>query len=200
MLDLVRSLVVEFRDVLILLLGAGIGFFLTRIDRLVDSRKRRRVLATAALGDLRWLDHILRQMAEQGATVYDALKHPALTVLLANVDLLKLSAVEKLMDFHALLRDVRAANDYMARISTHLTEEKATRRLEELKAKSGYAVRAIPELVAVLMDAGGAKLGPLRGESVLPGQFFAMPDPPFGTPEFLEAPTEESDGSFDVDA
>ena len=93
MLDLVRSLVVEFRDVLILLIGAGIGFFLTRIDRFLNSRKRRRVLATAALGDLRWLDHILRQMAEQGVTVYDSLEHPALTVLLANVDLLKLSAV-----------------------------------------------------------------------------------------------------------
>lgn len=194
MLDLARSLVVEFRDVLILLLGAGIGFFLTRIDRLLNSRKRRRVLATAALGDLRWLDHILRQMAEHGATVYDALEHPALTVLLANVDLLKLSAVEKLMDFHALLRDVRAANDYFAQNS-----EKSG-LLFSLKAKSAFAVRAIPELTDALIDAGGAKLGPMRAQSVLPGQSLAMPDPPFGTPEFLEALTEESDGSSDVDA
>lgn len=199
MLDLVRILVVEFRDVLILLLGAGIGFFLTRIDRLVNSRKRRRVLATAALGDLRWLDHILRQMAEQGATVYDGLEHPALTVLLANVDLLKLSAVEKLMDFHALLRDVRAANDYFAQNPDRLFEQKSAHLLA-LKAKSVFTVRAIPELMDALIDAGGEKLGPMRAQSVLPGQSFAMPDPPFGTPEFLEAPTEESDGSFDVDA
>ncbi len=104
------ELLIEFRDILILLLGAGLGFILSRVGVKIESTARRQLLSTAALAELRWLDGILREIVEKGPSAYDDLRHPALTALVAEVHIFDVKTVKALADFQAQLRDVQEGN------------------------------------------------------------------------------------------
>ena len=159
------DLILEFRDVLMLFLGAVVGFFLARVGAWLDARRRKHMLATMTLTELRWLDFILRQVATGGPVRYNSLEHPSLLATIGSAHVFDPSTIEKLVHFRALLSDTQAANAFFAENHSKLIGERA-RYVTEIKAKAAFACQAVPDIVEELTDAGGIMPPPMPGESI----------------------------------
>lgn len=185
-LDFLHALVVEFRDVLIIAFGAALAVVLGRISAWFDRKQQRGSLATSALTELRWLDHILREIAGKGPSRYDGLHHPALTAVISRMDVFDGETVERLVAFQTLLRDAQLSNEWFG---ANASERGMNQYVREIKAKAAFACQAVPDLVDCLVAAGGKKPASLTGERVAVG-LPALPAPPFGKPEFFTTPKD----------
>ncbi len=185
--DVVR----EFRDILILFLGAAVGFLLTRLSGWLEARRKRRQLSTALLAELRWTENTLRQIYERGAIAYEGLSHSSLDAVFRSLDLFDTQVAEHLIDFRALLDDTRAASEWYAQNHSRLVGTRE-QRIFEIKAKAGFALRALPALVSGLSDAGGQMPKPIDTTPLPAGQLPNLPESPFGTSVAVRTPEDPS--------
>jgi hypothetical protein len=152
-----------------------LGFVAGRAEAWMERRRARKTIATALLTELRWLEGMLNQVMEHGATTScDALEHPTLLHALDQMLLFEPDTAQRLNHFHNLLRNCRdALNDY--RQATGAQREERTKRRRFYQNRAWYAANAIAGLVDRLQREGGDMPTPFN-------------DPPLNSAEPLVPP------------
>ncbi len=167
---------------LLALLAGSAGYTAARWRERAERRRHRRALATAMLAELRWIDAVLRKMAEQAVASYDyPLDHPITETALRDLTLFRPETAGRIAHFHTLLQSLR--------YEMHQYRENPkpwTGRLADfnrlLQARAALACRVVPELNKNLRREGGALPPPLTEKSA-GGETAALPPTPFGAGE-----------------
>lgn len=171
----------QFRDGAILAIAsAALGFIAARSEGWFERRRARKTLATGLLAELKWLDGLLRQVIRKGpGAFYDPFDHPFTESAIAQLTLFDSALTERIANFHAMLRDVRAGiNEYRARPGALGAREEEFKRF--LKAKAYFAAKAIPSLRDALLSAGGSLPLPNTETTVDGAALPALPPSSFG--------------------
>jgi len=139
-----------------------LGFVGGRLEAWIERRRARKTIATALLGELRWLEGMLNQVMEHGPMMScDALEHPTLLLALDHITLFEPGTAQRLNHFHNLLRNCRdALNDY--RQATGAQREERAKRRRFYQNRAWYAANAIAGLVERLRREGGNMPIPLN--------------------------------------
>jgi hypothetical protein len=138
------------------LLGVALGVAATAAAARSRRRNARRGAATAMLAELRWIDAVLRKIADRGSSASDiSLDHPIVSANLRDLSLFEPETAGRIADLHY---HVRAVEQEMQR---YRDNPKAwVGRLPELdgliRQKAVSACRLIPKLSEALRKEGGA--------------------------------------------
>jgi hypothetical protein len=141
-------------------------------------RKAKQAAATAMLAELRWIDAVLRKIAERGSSASDlSLDHPIIAAGLRELALFEPETAGRVADLHYHLRAVEQE------MHRYRDNPKAwVGRLPEIdgliRHKAVSACRLIPELGKALGREGGALPPPAPAGDESRGEG-GLPPPPF---------------------
>jgi hypothetical protein len=167
---------------LAVLFGVALGLAAAALAAGSRRRDAKRGAATAMLAELRWIDAVLRKIADRGSSAADlSLEHPIVTTTLHDLALFRPETAGRIADLHYHLR---AVEQEMRR---YRENPKAwVGRLPELdgliRQKAIGACRVIPQLTEALQKEGGAlpPTVPAREGADREG---GLPSSPFGEGE-----------------
>jgi hypothetical protein len=167
---------------LAVLLGLALGIASASVAGGARRRKAKRAAATAMLAELRWIDAVLRRVAEQGSSASDlSLDHPIIAAGLGDLALFEPETAGRIADLHYHLRGV----DH--EMQRYRDNPKAwAGRLPDLdrlvRHKAVGACRVVPELSKALRREGGALPPPIAASEESGGKE-GLPPTPFGEGE-----------------
>lgn len=164
------------------LLGVALGLAATALAAGSRRRNARRGAATAMLAELRWIDAVLRKVADRGSSAADlSLDHPIVSANLRDLALFEPETAGRIADLHY---HVRAVEQEMQRYREN--PRAWVGRLPELdgliRQKAISACRLIPKLSEALQKEGGAlpPATPARDDA---DREAVLPTSPFGEGE-----------------
>jgi hypothetical protein len=180
---LARNLFTPFAwGALAVLLGGALGLTAAALAAGARRRDAKRSAATAMLAELRWLDSVLRKIADRGSSAADlSLDHPIIAAGLRDLSLFEPETAGRIADLHYHLRAVEQE------MQRYRENPKAwVGRLPELdgliRQKAVSACRVIPDLSKALHEEGGV-LPPPVAPSKDASREDGLPTSPFGESE-----------------
>jgi len=165
-------------------------------DRDRDQRERARLaLGTALMAELQWLEDMLDQIYVSGPFVgYDVLDHALLDIAVGRCDLFSPPVTSAAATFRSRLEDVRrGVNQYMATPSHFDGVDPSKRQANRdrfkhfMKAKAGYAIQALPPLVAALEGEDVKANTRVTEDPIADGALPKLPPSPFGARRFTSS-------------